>query len=170
VHLDCGSSIVRDWRDTDRDALVRHANNRNVWRNLSHRFPHPYTPADADAWLASVAGDPEATSWAIEVGGEAAGGIGIEPGEGVYAGTARFGYWLGEAHWGKGIMTEAARATADYVFAHFDFVRLEASVYEWNPASILVLEKAGFRREAVLRRRISKDGRVADEVLYARLR
>src|SRR5690606_15556735 len=108
-----------------------------------------------------------ATSWTIEVDGEAAGGIGIEPGEGVYARTARFGYWLAEPHWGKGIMSDAARATVEYVLAHFDLVRLEASVYEWNPASMRVLEKCGFEREAVLRRRICKDGRIADEYLYA---
>ena len=52
MRLDCGSSIVRAWRETDRDSLLRYANNRKVWRNLKDRFPHPYTGSDADAWLA----------------------------------------------------------------------------------------------------------------------
>ncbi|HEX6528170.1 MAG TPA: GNAT family protein, partial [Burkholderiales bacterium] len=108
--------------------------------------------------------------WVIEVDGCAAGGIGIDAGEGVHAKTARFGYWLGENCWGRGIMSSAAGATADYVFEHFDVARLEAPVFEWNPASMRVLEKCGFVREAVLRRSILKDGQLIDAVLYARLR
>ncbi len=88
----------------------------------------------------------------------------------MYAKSARFGYWLGEPWWGRGIMTAAAKATADFVLAHYDFVRLEAAVFAWNPASMRVLEKAGFEREGVLRQSVWKDGRIADAVLYARLR
>lgn len=162
--------MVRDWQRSDKPALVRVANNRNVWRNLTHRFPHPYTDADADFWFGLLDEMAPRTHWAIEVGGGLAGGIGIEPGEGVHARTARFGYWLGEPYWGRGIMTAAARETAHHVFAHFDVARLEAPVFEWNPASMRVLEKCGFVREAVLRRSILKDGELIDAVLYARLR
>ena len=69
MHLDCGVCVVRDWRVADKSSLVRFANNRNVWRNLAHRFPHPYTDADADAWFSHLATRPRRTSWAIEVDG-----------------------------------------------------------------------------------------------------
>ncbi|SEA20235.1 GNAT family N-acetyltransferase [Variovorax sp. YR216] len=46
----------------------------------------------------------------------------------------------------------------------------EASVFEWNPASMRVLEKVGFTREGVLRRSVFKDGRRIDSVMYAMLR
>lgn len=68
------------------------------------------------------------------------------------------------------IITAAVRATSDHVLAHFDVIRLEAPVFEWNPASMRVLEKCGFVREGVLRRSVLKDGQVIDAVLYARLR
>jgi len=42
-------------------------------------------------------------------------------------------------------------------------------VFEWNPASMHVLEKAGFEREAVLRCAASKDGSLIATVLYARV-
>lgn len=42
--------VLRPWRWGDEEALVRHANNRRIWRNLRDRFPHPYTEADAAAW------------------------------------------------------------------------------------------------------------------------
>lgn len=170
MRLSCGACVVRDWSPADKSSLVRFANNRNVWRNLTHRFPHPYTDADADSWLSRMARKSPATSWAIEIDGLAAGGIGADPGEGVYAKSARFGYWLGEPYWGRGIMTAAVRGTVEYLFAQFDFVRLEAPVFEWNPPSMRVLEKCGFVREGVLRQSIEKDGKIIDAVLYARLR
>lgn len=170
TRLDAGLCIVRDWRPADKPSLVRSANNRKIWRNLTHRFPHPYTEADADVWLAQIAQSQPPTHWAIEVDGEAVGGIGVEIGEGVYAQSAHFGYWLAEPCWGRGITTAAARACLDHVFATLPLVRLEAPVFEWNPASMRVLEKCGFAREGVLRRSAFKDGRLIDTVLYARIR
>jgi hypothetical protein len=43
----------------------------------------------------------------------------------------------------------------------------QSPVFEWNPASMRVLEKCGFAREAVLRASVSKDGELIDSVLYA---
>jgi RimJ/RimL family protein N-acetyltransferase len=170
MHLDCGISVVRDWRVTDKPSLVRFANNRNVWRNLAHRFPHPYTDADADAWFERLAQQSRRTGWAIEVDGLAVGGIGADIGEGIWCRNANFGYWLAEPYWGRGIMTATVRATSSYVLEHFDLMRLESPVFEWNPASMRVLEKCGFQREGVMRKSISKDGQVIDAVLYAKVR
>jgi len=126
MHLDCGVCLVRDWRAADKSSLVRFANNRNVWRNLAHRFPHPYTDADADAWFSHLAKRPRRTSWAIEVDGLAVGGIGADIDEGIWCRNANFGYWLGEPYWGRGIMTAAVRNTARYALEHFDLMRLES--------------------------------------------
>jgi RimJ/RimL family protein N-acetyltransferase len=56
---------------------VRNANNRNVWINLRDRFPHPYTEAVGRDFLAFASQQSPVTMWAIEVDGEAAGGIGL---------------------------------------------------------------------------------------------
>jgi ribosomal-protein-alanine N-acetyltransferase len=168
--LDCGLCVLRPWRLTDKPALLRHANSREVWRNLADRFPHPYTEADADLWLTKFSQLPGSLRWAIEVEGEAVGGIGAEPGEGIFGKTANFGYWLGEALWGRGIMTAAVRGMADHALQALDLVRLESPVFEWNPASMRVLEKCGFEREGVRRKSIFKDGQVIDAVVYVRLR
>ena len=45
-------------------------------------------------------------------------------------------------------------------------VRLQAPVFEWNPRSMRVLEKIGFKREAVLRKSVFKDGELIDSMLY----
>lgn len=167
IPTDIPGCRLRPWQGGDVDSLVRHADNRKVWRNLRHTFPHPYTAADAQAWI-RLAGLPGASvHLAIEVDGDAVGGIGAIAGVGIGERTADFGYWLGEPVWGRGIATAAARAFLARLMADARFARLEAPVFAWNPASMRVLEKVGFRREGILRRSVSKDGQLIDSVLYA---
>ncbi len=161
---------LREWRPGDAESLAQHANNIKIWRNLHDAFPHPYTRADADAWIEQTSAVPSGTVFAIVVGGKAVGGIGINPMKDEHRRTAAIGYWLGESYWGRGIATEALRAMTDHAFATFDLARLEAYVFEWNLASARVLEKAGYTREAVLRKRVTKEGRTVDCFLYARVR
>jgi RimJ/RimL family protein N-acetyltransferase len=161
--------VLRPWRAADKADLVRLANNRRVWRNMTHTFPHPYTGDDADRWL-GIAADPGASiQLAIVVDGAVAGGIGAIAGEGIQEATALFGYWLGEPFWGRGIASAAARGLADRIGSERLFARLEAQVFAWNPPSMRVLEKAGFAREAVLRCAATKDGQLIDTVMYARV-
>jgi RimJ/RimL family protein N-acetyltransferase len=167
MELKLDNCTIRDWRAGDEDALVRHANNRNVWRNLRDAFPHPYTRSDAEQWISAASGTLPVTSFAIQVDDEAAGGIGIVLGQDIHRRSAEIGYWLSELHWGRGITTEAVRAMTAYAFAHFDLVRIWAGVFEWNPASARVLEKAGFEFEARLKKAVIKDGKIVDELLYS---
>ena len=162
--------LVRSWKLSDVDPVARHADNRNVWRNLRDRFPHPYTRANAEEWIRVAMAQLPERHFAIVVDGEAAGAIGIELRSDVYRRTAEIGYWLGEACWGRGIATEALRALSDWALAHFDLCRLYAKVFEWNPASMRVLEKAGYLCEGRLRLSVTKDGQTIDEVLYALVR
>jgi len=164
------SCSLRQWRLSDVDSLVEHANNIKVWRNLHDGFPHPYTRADADTWIQKTAAEHGNTVFAIVVDGKAVGGVGFFRGKDVERRTATIGYWLGEAFWGRGITTEALCAVSEYAFANFDFARIEAFVFEWNLASARVLEKAGYTQEARMRKRVTKEDRTADCYLYALIR
>ena len=165
--LDAGPCLIRPWRNGDLDALVRHADNRQVWLTLRDQFPHPYTRADGEDWLAHVAKQQPVTSFAIVVAGEAAGGIGLAPQPDVHRRSAEVGYWLGEAFWNRGIMTAAVRAFTDYAFNAHKLIRVFAGVFSTNPASMRVLEKAGYTQEGILKKSVVKDGQVLDQVLYA---
>ena len=161
---------LRPWRAGDEPSLERYANNRNVSRNLRDRFPYPYTAADAKEWIALAASRAPVRDFAIVVDGGAVGGIGVEPKEAERRHSAEIGYWLGEPFWGRGIATEAVRAVTEYAFATFDIWRLEAGVFDWNPASARVLEKAGYSLEGRARHAVLKDGRVGDRLLYGLVR
>jgi RimJ/RimL family protein N-acetyltransferase/catechol 2,3-dioxygenase-like lactoylglutathione lyase family enzyme len=167
VRLECGRCAVRSWREGDLESLVRHANSRAVWLQLRDRFPHPYTAEAGRAWLRYAAEAKPETQFAVEVDGEAAGGIGFLPQRDIERCSAEVGYWLGERVWGRGVATAALRAVTDYAFAAFGLTRLYALPFADNLASRRVLEKAGYQLEAVLRRSAIKDGQIKDQALYA---
>ena len=67
--------VVRSWRESDAESITRHANNRNVWRNLRDAFPHPYRLEDAKQYIEmAMARDPE-TAFCITVDDQAVGSI-----------------------------------------------------------------------------------------------
>jgi [ribosomal protein S5]-alanine N-acetyltransferase len=169
-HLDCGVCVVRSWRQDDLGSLLRYADNSRVAANMRDRFPHPYTEVDGRAWLALTAGEMGDTNWAIEVGGEAAGGIGLMPQADINAGTAEIGYWLGEPFWGCGIATAAVLTVTNYALTVMGYRRLYATALSHNAASRRVLEKAGYRFEGLMRASAIKHGRVLDQALYGVVR
>jgi len=170
MRLDAGICTVRSWRTSDLGSLVNHANNRNIWINLRDSFPYPYTRADGERWIKYAKRQIPETNFAISVGGRAAGAVGFHPQPDVHRRSAEIGYWVGEPFWGRGIATAALRAITNYAFENHDLCRIYATVFEWNTASMRVLEKCGYVREAVLQQSIVKDGRVIDSVLYAIVR
>ena len=160
---------VRSWRRTDAASLARHANDRRIWRNLRDAFPHPYTLADAREWVAGATGARPETNFAIEVGGEAAGGIGFVIKPDVERISAEIGYWLGAAHWNRGITTAALRAVTAHAHEQHGLARLFALPFAWNPSSARVLEKAGYVLEGRLRSSCVKYGKPRDQAIYARV-
>lgn len=165
-----GEWKLRPWLDSDAESLAKHANNRKIWRNMLDAFPHPYTQADALTWIGGHLPEDPPMSFAIASDKEAIGAIGLHIGKDVGRRSAMVGYWLGEPYWGKGIATRAVSALMEYAFKSFDLVRLEAVVYEWNPASMRVLEKAGFSLESRMRKSVAKDGQTIDAFRYVLIR
>ncbi|TVU44639.1 hypothetical protein EJB05_04085, partial [Eragrostis curvula] len=81
---------------------------------------------------------------------------------------AELSYLLARAHWGKGVATAAVMRTVATVFGEMKGLeRVEALVEVANRASQRVLEKAGFTREAVLRKYGVVEGVVKDMVMFS---
>ena len=81
--------------------------------------------------------------------------------------NAYLGYFLDEAHNGRGLMTEAVGLVVDFAFGPGRLHRVQAAVMTTNPGSQRVLEKAGFRREGFAPNYLSIDGAWRDHHLYA---
>ena len=171
MQLPLPTGVVRAWQPADVSSLARHANDRRIWLNLRDRFPHPYSLADAEAFITTATGMSPVTFFAIAVDGEAVGGIGYTLHQDVERISAEIGYWLGTSFWGRGIMTSALMALTRYAFdQHADLRRMYAVPFAGSSASIRVLEKAGYRPEGRMRQSAIKDGKVTDQLLYAILR
>ncbi len=84
--------------------------------------------------------------------------------------SARLGYCLDEAAWGKGFATEAAGALLQWAFDTLDLNRVQAETDTRNIASSRVLEKLRFVREGTLREDCIVDGEVSDSWVYGLLR
>ena len=170
MQIKLGKLQIRNWLPGDVDSLVKYANNRNISINMRDAFPYPYTAENARDWIQLASEQAPETNFAIASSEEAIGGIGLRLGEDVFCRTAEIGYWLAEPFWGRGIATMAVIAMTDFAFTEFDLVRIHAHVFEWNPASARVLEKAGYCLEGRLRKSITKEGRTIDRFLYAKIR
>ena len=161
-------AVLRRWRADDRASLAEHANDARIAANLRDRFPHPYTHADADAFIALATGMSPQTFFAIAVDDRAVGGIGYTLHGDIERVSAEVGYWLGVAYWGRGIVTAAVTALTAYAFArHPELQRVFAVPFVSSTASIRVLEKAGYTLEGRMRRSFLKHGVLFDQCLYA---
>jgi [ribosomal protein S5]-alanine N-acetyltransferase len=168
--LDLGDLRVRNWRKDDLDALLRYANNPKIAGNLRDQFPYPYTRRDGIEYLNYVRSMDVPMSFAIEYGGEAVGGIGFKLGIDIARLSVEMGYWLAEPLWGRGFTTRAVIAGSNWAFDYYKVVRIFATAFSNNVASMRVLEKAGFQREGILRRSAIKNGVILDQVMYAKVR
>jgi RimJ/RimL family protein N-acetyltransferase len=105
---------------------------------MTSRVPHPYSEADAEAFLAFL----PAHRFVIQrkSDGVFLGMTGLHPEEGY-----EFGYWLGKPFWGAGYATEAVRRLVSYAFEDLDLQTVHAAWFVDNPASGHVLAKLGAR-------------------------
>lgn len=161
------SVTLRPWQPSDLDNLVSFANNPNIARYLTDAFPYPYTRATGEGFIAFANKGNPVHIFAIDVDGVAAGGIGVHPQHDIMRKNAELGYWLAEPFWGKGIITLAVTKMIDFAFTTYDITRLFARPFGNNPASMRVLQKAGFRLEAIIEKSIYKNGEFLDEHIYA---
>src|SRR3982751_1093788 len=98
---------LREWRTGDVAALQRNADNSKIYDYLLDIFPHPYTMENAVEWVDMMLNQDPLLVFVIDIAGELAGVVGIPRRADVYRKAPLIGYWLGEAYWGRGIMTQA---------------------------------------------------------------
>ena len=137
--------VLRPLRWSDAAAIAEKINNFDISKNLA-RVPYPYTLADAEEFL----------NWVFELDNRSAFyviALREQPDEllGVISydwvpdkSRAELGYWLVQQQWGKGLMTEAARAVVEHAFTVSGLEQLSSCYFVENPASGKVLAKAGF--------------------------
>lgn len=87
--------------------------------------------------------------------------------QGAAQSAVSLGYWMGKAHAGKGLMTDAVTTLVRYAFDRLAFHRIEAACLPTNTASRRVLTKAGFTAEGTARKYLKINGEWQDHLLFA---
>ena len=129
-------------------ALFGLLNDWEVVRTLAE-VPWPLALADVQRHVAHTSGGPvPVENFVVFAAEEPVGVVSLKPpGSGDPPRTMpRLGYWLGRAHWGRGLGSRAVGWLVDYGRARFPGRTIGAGVFADNPASRRVLEKLGFRQ------------------------
>lgn len=162
------------FRESDKSDLIHWLQDDIIQRHTLH-IPFPYGENEAEHWLEHTRKMEEQfdcrPNWAIRnAEGRLIGGIGRAMHQGDKNHWDEIGYWLAEPYRGKGVMTSTVDFFCKYWFEHSPLVRIEAAVFDINPASARVLEKAGFEFEGRLRKKYFKNGQFVDGLMYGRLK
>jgi [ribosomal protein S5]-alanine N-acetyltransferase len=163
-----GAVSLRPWEDGDLAAMVAICSDRDVARYT--RVPDPYSEADARAWMdaqpARLA-EGEGMAFAIVEGpGPPVGSVGlrIDPSD---RDIAEAGYMVAPAARGRGVATAALRLVSRWALCDLGVGRVQLTTHVDNEASQRVAERAGFRREGVLRSWEEIRGARIDLVMYS---
>jgi RimJ/RimL family protein N-acetyltransferase len=128
------------------------------------RVPSPYTEADARTWLASTGEDRFLV--VDRETGELLGGVGLRPDS---EGVAEIGYWVKREARGRGIAPRAVRLLSEWGLRERGLARISLMTEPANTASQRVAEKAGYRREGLLRSWMELKGERRDFVMFSLL-
>lgn len=80
---------------------------------------------------------------------------------------AEVGYTMLPDYFGKGIMQESLAKVLEYAFQQLKLHSVEARVNPGNSASIKLLERSGFVREAYFKEHYLYEGKFKDTVVYS---
>jgi len=154
--------------ESDVGKIAQLAGDRDVARGTLG-IPHPYGISDAESWIRGLPDEErsaKSVTWAIrrKENSDMIGCVTLF----VFAkhGRAEIGFWVGRPDWGKGFVTEAARAVIGFGFSNLALRRIDGSHFEWNAASSRVLNKLGFVQEGLRRDFVKRFDRFENLVVY----
>jgi RimJ/RimL family protein N-acetyltransferase len=165
-----GTVLLRRWAEDDLACVEEGSRDPDIPQGTT--VPATFTPVEGRAWIERQWGRREqgqglSLAVADAESDEALGNINLllrrQPG------TAELGYWLVERVRGRGLGSRAVGLLSRWAVTDAGLARVEAFVLPGNTASRRVLEKAGFRREGLLRSYLVVGDRRADALIYSLL-
>lgn len=165
-----GVVALRPRRDADAPTFASWSNDAEIVRWTG--VPAEYDVAAARAWMVvseemRLAGEALHLLIAAADSGATLGSCDIRRPDPYDPGLGEIGYLLVEAARGRGLATRAVRLLVTCGFGALNMGRIQALVHPENPRSAAVLERAGFRREGVLRGYRPGDPAREDRLLFA---
>ena len=167
-HLSDGVVELRPWGPSDIPAIVAACQDPEIPRWT--RVPDPFGEEDAREWLATHQPKMKAGEGlplaVVAPAGEVLGAIELH----IHRrGVAGIGYWVAPWARRRRVATRALVLLSSWALATLPLFRLQVTTDPANFASQAVAERAGFRREGLLRSYLEIKGRPLDRIMYSRL-
>lgn len=159
--------LIRPFQEEDADAFFACCQNPNLGNNAGWA-PHKTIEESRKILQDVFIGQENIWAMILKDTQQLIGSIGIVPDPKRENPQVRMlGYWLDEAHWGKGYMTEAVQAVLNYGFNELQLSLITANCYPHNKRSQQVLERNGFIYEGVLHQaELTYNGNIFDHLCY----
>ncbi len=161
--------LLRDWQKEDAEDLYHYAKDPEVGPAAGWK-PHESIEESRDILDKMFLGSTEVWAIVSKEDGRVIGSLGLH-GDSKRAGVPgvkMLGYVLSREYWGRGLMTEAAKAALAYAFEEEKLQMVSVFHFPFNGRSRRVIEKCGFRREGFLRMATCQyNGKILDEVCYS---
>ena len=159
--------LIRPFQEEDADAFFACCQNPNLGNNAGWA-PHKTIEESREILQNVFIGQENIWAMILKDAQQRIGSIGIVPDPKRENPQVRMlGYWLDEAHWGKGYMTEAVQAILNYGFNELQLSLITANCYPHNKRSQQVLERNGFIYEGVLHQaELTYNGNIFDHLCY----
>jgi len=169
VELHGDGVVLRAWRMEDAPAVVDACRDTEIARWLA-LVPQPYSLDDARRYIQDcIEASDDRRPFAI-TDAETGALIGSIDMNITRLGAGHIGYWMAPQARGHGRTTAALRALSRWAIEELGLGRVELATDPDNIASQRVAEKAGFKREGVLRAMLpTRDGARRDGVMFSLL-
>jgi len=154
--IDTKRLLLRQLSETDIEDVYEYAKEREYF-SYTDGFPHEYEELKAviNIWNNEAYNSKQFIRWAIELKEEkkVIGGIYLfsPHGSNVSGKRMDIGIEISAIYSNKGYASEAIRAISKFELKEMGLVRVQAQIVPENIASIRAFEKAGFKREGILR-------------------
>ena len=166
-----GDVTLRPIRARDAKVLERVLlDNRSWLRQWEATYPGGGTVIDTRASIRNLlahARTGHALPFVIEVDGELVGQLNVSSITFGSLSSASIGYWVSQAHAGRGITPTAVALATDHCFRVLGLHRVEVNIRPENGPSLRVVAKLGFRDEGVRERFLHIGGEWADHRTFA---
>lgn len=160
IKLETERLVLRKFKISDYQAMFDNwASDENVASNAGwpkHEDPND-TKGLVEFWVNEYK-EENVFNWIIELKGNPIGSITVVKKD-LNNRSCELGYNIGSKYWNKGYATEAIHKVVEYLFNTKLFDIITAECFEFNVASVRVLEKNGFVKEGVLRSRYIVNGK-----------
>ncbi|HYX89260.1 MAG TPA: GNAT family N-acetyltransferase [Gaiellaceae bacterium] len=166
-----GALVLRPWRLDDVPRVTEICADPEISRWT--RVPFPYAEEHARIWIEQTIrdwDDRRQAAFAVTdaATGEVVGAIGLRLYE-DYALQASIGYWVAKEARGRGVATGALRLVSRWALRELGLPRVQLVTDPENVPSQVVAERAGFRREGLLRSYIELQERRRDCLMFSLL-